>query len=603
MMSLFLLGGANSVKAKTLDVNLSALPASSENTTWDNSTKTFAWSSTGYNSTELFATDNYSTYTTLNLKTTAGTADHFRIIVRFTNGADQVIITPVAVGNVSITLTDYITLANLANVSSIRLSGANDVATGNIKVSRVYLEGPDYIKQTTVKVAPDGVTNINGLEGAGSYIWNVSYPVTIGSVTQIGGCIDDDSKSVDITGLDYIVFVVSEASADAAINLRTFVASQAYDPEKESGNAYRKCLYPHPIADYATVENWETMTSITEPGIYVVKVSGNKYLRCIKSRGNWEGNIGSIKISLAYMGSGSTPAAPVDQITRVGEDALTDANATWFDVTGLSGSGISYDASNSNALFIANDDDELTNEDNVIVSGTCENLALKDGNYPFKVYDTFTASSVSYNRTFKAGKYSTICLPFALTAEEAAAAGNFYELSGVNAEGTQLTFEDITASGTTAYKPYIFKAKADNAPFTGYSDKPIAKTPNSLAFTGTTVAGYTLTGVLTGSSDVAADYADKKVYGWSGNSGQEGTFVKVGTGVAIDPFRAYVVYDGAGSSPARMSARFVGGFVTGVKEVSEAKNFLNPDGKFVENGKIVIVKNGVKYNTAGAQIK
>ena len=158
LIALFtLMGGVNSVKAKTLDVNLSALPAVSENTTWDNSTKTFAWSGTGYNSTELFATDNYSTYTTLNLKTTAGTADHFRIIVKFTNGAEQVTINPVAVGNVSITLTDYITPVNLANVSSIRLSGANDV-TGNIKVSRVYLEGPDYIKQTTVKVAPDGVT-------------------------------------------------------------------------------------------------------------------------------------------------------------------------------------------------------------------------------------------------------------------------------------------------------------------------------------------------------------------------------------------------------------------------------------------------------------
>ena len=598
------MGGVNSVKAKILEVNLSSLPASSENTTWDNSTKTFAWSSTGYNSTELFATDNYSTYTTLNLKTTAGTADHFRIIVRFTNGADQVIIAPVAVGNVSITLTDYITLANLANVSSIRLSGANDVATGNIKVSRVYLEGPDYIKQTTVKVAPDGVTNINGLEGAGDYTWNVSYPVTIGSTTQVGGCIDDDSKSVDITGLDYIVFVVSDASADAAINLRTFVASQAYDPGKESGNTYRKCLYPHPIADYATVENWETMTSITEPGIYVVKVSGNKYLRCIKSRGSWEGNTGSIKISLAYIGSGSTPAAPEDQVTRVGEGALTDANATWFDVTGLTESGITYDATNSNALFVANNDDELTNEDNVIVSGTCENLALKDGNYPFKAYDTFTASSVSYNRTFKAGKYSTICLPFALTAEEAAAAGNFYELSGVNAEGTQLTFEDITASGTTAYKPYIFKAKADNAPFTGYSDKPIAKTPNSLAFTGTTVAGYTLTGVLTGSSDVAADHAGKKVYGWSGNSGEEeGKFVKVGSGVSIDPFRAYVVYDGSGSSPARMAARFVGGSVTGIDEISEAQGFNNFEGKVFENGKIVIYKKGMKFNANGARLK
>lgn len=586
---------------------MSSLPATSQNTTWSwnagTSTGTFGWTETSYNSTELFATDNYSAYTTLNLKTSAGTADHFRILVNFTNGTAQLSINPVAVGNVSITLTDYITPENLANVSSIRLSGAND-ATGNITVSRVYLEGPDYIKQTTVKVAPDGVTNINGLQGAGSYTWNVSYPVTIGSQTQIGGEIDNDSQAVDITGCNYIVFVVSEASADAAINLRTFVASQAYEEGEQNKNKYRKALYPHPIAEYATVENWETMTSITEPGIYVVKISGNKFLRCIKSRGNWEGNTGSIKISLAYIGSGSTPAAPVDQIARVGEGALTDASATWLDVTGLTESGITYNATNLNALFVVTDDDELTNTNNVIVSGTCDNLVLTDGNFPFKAYDSFTATNASYNRSFKAGARSTLCLPFALTAEEAAAAGKFYELSGVNAAGTELTFTEVTASGTTAYKPYIFEATADGTPFSTYSSKSIAATPNSLAFTGTTIEGYTLTGVLTGSSDVAADHAGKTVYGWSANSEQEGTFVRVGTGVSINPFRAYVVYDGgSGSSPARMAVRFDGDDITGINERSESQSIWNAIGKFVENGKIVIFKNGMKFNANGQQIK
>ena len=76
LIALFtLMGGVNSVKAKILDVNLSALPEGSENTTWNNSTKTFAWSGTSYNSTQLFGADNYSAYSTLNLKTAAGTAE------------------------------------------------------------------------------------------------------------------------------------------------------------------------------------------------------------------------------------------------------------------------------------------------------------------------------------------------------------------------------------------------------------------------------------------------------------------------------------------------------------------------------------------------
>lgn len=595
------LGGANSVKAKILEVNLSSLPESSQNTTWSwnagTSKGTFEWSATSYNSTELFGAGDYSAYTTLNLKTAAGTADHFRILVDFSNGTGQLAINPVAAGNISITLTDYITLANLACVSSIRLSGANDV-TGKIKVSRIYLEGPDYIKQTTVKVAPDGVTNINGLEGAGSYTLNVSYPVTINAGTQIGGCIDNDNKSINISSYDYMVFVVSEASYGAKVYLRTFVSTESSDD-----NTTRVVLYPHPIADYASVENWTKETYISAPGVYVVKISGYPLLRCIKNKADWLGATGNAKISVAYIGSGSTPAAPEDEITRVGEGALSDASATWFDVTGLTGSGIDYTTTtNLNALFVANDDDELTNTNNVIVSGTCASLALTDGNYPFKAYDTFTATSVSYNRSFKEGTRSTVCLPFALTAVEAAAAGKFYELAGVNAEGTALEFTDVTASGTTAYTPYIFEAKADGTPFSTYSSKTIAATPNALTFDGTTVGDYTLTGVLTGSSDVAADHDGKKVYGWSANSGEEGTFVKVGTGVSINPFRAYIVYTG-GSSLSRISAHFIDDSATGINEVSEAQNFQYVDGKVLENGRIVIFKNGMKYNTAGQQIK
>ena len=592
------MGGANSVKAKTLDVNLSALPEVSENTTWNNSTKTFAWSDTGYNSTELFVSDNYSAYSTLNFKTVAGTADHFRVIIKY-GASDQVIITPIAAGNVSIKLTDYITSENLAKVTSIRLSGAND-ATGDIKVSRIYLEGPDYIKQTTVKVAPVGVTDIDGMAGEGDYTLDVSYPIIFVPETQIGGCIDDDTKSIDISSYDYILFHVSEVSDGAKAFLRVFVSTEK--EESNIGNVHRVMLFPRPIADYATVadKDWTEEVAVTAPGTYVVKVSDYPWFRCVKNKAGWQGGSGTAKISLAYMGSGSTPAAPVDKVTRIGEEALTDANATWFDVTGLSESGITYNATNLNAIFDANSG-ELTNTNNVIVGGTCATLALTDGNYPFKAYDTFTATNVSYNREFKAGKKSTVCLPFALTPAEAAAAGKFYELSDVNDGNTGFIFTDVTSSGTTAYKPYIFEATENGTPFSAYSGKSIAATPTS--FTGEAVEGYTLTGVLAGSSDVAADNEGKTVYGWSGNDGKEGDFVKVGTGVAINPFRAYVVYDGDGVSLARMAARFVSGSVTGINEVSETQNVLNPDRKYIENNNIVIVKNGVKFNAAGQLLK
>ena len=278
--------------------------------------------------------------------------------------------------------------------------------------------------------------------------------------------------------------------------------------------------------------------------------------------------------------------------------ALADASATFYNTLGVTGSGVKLNATNKNALFKANSG--VLSNTNVIVSGNCANLELTDGNYPFKAPSTFTASSVSYNRTFTVGKASTVCLPFELSKEEAHTAGTFYTLTAY--EGGTLTFTEIGENdGTEAYKPYLFKA-ASGTPFSSaYANKEIAETPATL--TGTTVEGYTLTGVLTGSTDVAADHAGETVYGWSANSGEEeGKFVQVGTGVSIDPFRAYVVYNGSGNN-ARLAARFVGGSVTGIDEVSEAQGFNNFEGKVFENGKIVIYKKGMKFNANGARLK
>ena len=139
-------GGAKVYAKTTLAVDLSALPSSSEYTTWTwnagTSTGTFEWTATSYNSTELFGGGDYSAYETLNLVTATGTANHFRVIVKFNNGADQVTINPVSTGEVSITLKNHVTSENLKHVSTIRLSGANDV-TGNVYVTSIYLEGPD----------------------------------------------------------------------------------------------------------------------------------------------------------------------------------------------------------------------------------------------------------------------------------------------------------------------------------------------------------------------------------------------------------------------------------------------------------------------------
>ena len=204
-----------------------------------------------------------------------------------------------------------------------------------------------------------------------------------------------------------------------------------------------------------------------------------------------------------------------------------------------------------------------------------------------------TSSTISYDRAFAADQASTVCFPFALTQGECDAAGVFYELTDF--DGTTLTFTEVTSGGTTAYKPYLFKATATGAPFSDLTARAI--TASSEATTSYTTAdnnGYTAT--MTGT--LAKQSVNGK-YGWNSVGG---AFSKATSDeVTIDAFRAYITLSGV--SLARVAARFVGDNVTGINEVSETQNVLNPDRKYIENNNIIIVKNGVKYNAAGQLLK
>ena len=298
-----------------------------------------------------------------------------------------------------------------------------------------------------------------------------------------------------------------------------------------------------------------------------------------------------------------TPAANAPRYTLAGSGlqqaetvaALADATATSIDATGVT--GITTDSetgrtlltsANLNCLFLGSTGNgHLANTQNVVNGSACASLVLSDGNYPFKAPSAFTATSASYNRAFTANRASTICLPFALTAEEAAAAGTFYELTAYN-EG-DLTFTEVTE--TEAYKPYLFKAASAN-PFSSYSSKAIAATPTDLSVSVNEGAA-----VMTGT--MARQSVNGK-YGWNSTSGE---FSKATSDeVTIDPFRAYITISD-GSSNARMAAHFIDKSSTGIKEVSEAQSFQNTVGKFFENGKIVIFKKGLKFNANGQQIK
>lgn len=546
--------------SKKLPVDLSTLPATSENTTWawdgETSTGTFAWSQTSFNSTELFGSGNYSGYTTLNLVTTTGTADHFRIILKFTNRAGQVTIGPIATGTVSLNLTDYTTVENLANVETIRLSGAND-CTGNITVSDVYLEGPDvtYIEAATVYEAPAGTTDLNDIAGTYTALM-IDYPKELkGQAATLCGDGDGSNEAghADISDYDYLCFEISSVSGGSS-DLRVWI----WDGEKVV------TLRPHPIADYATVDDWTAEYSISTPGTYAVKISDYDHLKGIKT--NW-GSSANMMISMAYLSKGSAPVAyiPSGKYTLVGEvagsyslvSALGDVNATCFDATGVTGTDVDLTSvANPNALFIAKGADVLANTENVIVNDVCDDLFLTDG-FAFKAPVDFTAAHVTYKRAL-AGKTVTVCLPFALNSDQVANIGTFYALS--NFDGSTLQFTSVDA--TEANTPYVVVASSYSLGLDG-TDVAVPATPASLAASASDVE---FIGTMAETTVPASD-ATYSYYAYN-----NGEFVKVVDAAATLPaFRGYfkVANGGAGSRALNISFEDA---ATGIETLNTVEN-------------------------------
>lgn len=200
-------------------------------------------------------------------------------------------------------------------------------------------------------------------------------------------------------------------------------------------------------------------------------------------------------------------------------------------------------------------------------------------------------SNVSYDRVFTKDQPSTVCLPFALTAEELANVGKAYTLSAVS--GSKATF--TPAAAIEAYKPYLLIPSADGKLLENIAAaKDIADVP---AEAKTSVSGgYSFVGTLQAETSVKKD--GMEVYGFSAS---EGKFVHASDKASIDAFRAYIsVPSTALSTAASRSIDLDFGGTTGINEIQNAQSSsaaatYDVAGKRVgKNYKGVVVSNGKK---------
>ena len=444
-------------------------------------------------------------------------------------------------------------------------SGSWDTTPSSFKVKEVYLERPDiiYIETKEVFDAPEGTIGVNDVtEGNGK--WNIGFPQKVENETLFGGNIDGDNLSIDITDYDYLHFIVSDASTDANCGLRVFLST-----EETSDNSKRVMLYPQPIDNYASVSDWSEKYMITTPGTYVLKVSDYPLLRGFKALQGWAGNAGTIMVSDVYLSKGD-PVAPTAKFSLVGSEALSDATATCFDVTGVSGSGITLDAANPNALFIANEG-TLANTKNVIVDGVCANLELTD-KYPFMAPAAFTATAAKFTKTVDSD-YATMLIPFGASVPSDVEA---YEITGN--DGDVLTTNKVES--VEANKPVMLK---NNGTFEFTAEGvEIAKTAEAAQNNGLLNGVYAATAVPTENTYVLQ------------KQGDDVNFYKAISGLTINPFRAYLT---TAAAAARLTFDF--NEATGIKTVkttegTEVYNLqgvrvANPTkGLYIVNGKKVI---------------
>lgn len=198
-------------------------------------------------------------------------------------------------------------------------------------------------------------------------------------------------------------------------------------------------------------------------------------------------------------------------------------------------------------------------------------------------------SKISYDRTFTNGQPCTICLPFALTAEELANVGKAYTLSAVS--GSKATFTPVAA--IEAYKPYLLIPSADGK----LLEEIAADIANAPTEAKTSVSeSYSFVGTLQAKESVKQK--GMEIYGFSA---KDGKFVHASDKASIDAFRAYIAVPTlALSTAASRSIDIDFGGTTGINEIqnahsSSAAATYNVAGKRVgKNYKGVVIRNGKK---------
>lgn len=199
---------------------------------------------------------------------------------------------------------------------------------------------------------------------------------------------------------------------------------------------------------------------------------------------------------------------------------------------------------------------------------------------------TVQMANPNHSRDVTVDNYGTICLPAEVAAEDREGA-TFYNIAGVlknsNGEYMSIVLEEVEeGTALVAGKPYIFKASADQI---------------NLKMNGALTSTVQEANGLVGNLGADAQVPNGK-YIISGNK-----FYLVDSNVSFKQYRAYIDASQIQEAAETAGRRVILG-IDGVEEVTaiedtEAAEIV----KFIENGQILIKKNGRIYNIMGQIVR
>ncbi len=313
---------------------------------------------------------------------------------------------------------------------------------------------------------------------------------------------------------------------------------------------------------------------------YVLEEDGVLEIELTSTASTWQ--VGAITI---------VKAADTQSYYRT--QATTKTTETNADVTSMTNFSFYERGVNKNSLITASSGQEpALLPCNALVNGQCTKLALTDGAYDFLAPYDFTASAIVYDRSFTEGKKATVCLPFAVTSDELEELGiTAYTFDGLTSSGM---FHFTPAEQIEANKPYVLTTQG--TPFAEMTGRTISATDDLETVANEVTFKGTMKRVVLNSSD------NEVYYGYS-----NGNFVKVGSNVGVNPFRAYIIstvelgstvgalFDDESadcinemeiSSPESKNVYRLDGRLMG----TTSKRATLPKGVYVSNGKKFVVK-------------